>query len=67
MARLREKCRRYLAEGSTAAWLVDPKARTIEVFEGSGTRTLRTEETLTCEAMPGFELSLRELFAVLDR
>ena len=67
VARLREKCRRYLADGSTAAWLIDPRARTIEVFEASGTRTLRKGDTLTCGAMPGFELPLDELFSVLDR
>lgn len=67
MAKLREKCGRYLADGSASAWLIDPKARTIEVFEAAGTRTLRAGETLTCDAMPGFELALDELFAVLDR
>jgi Uma2 family endonuclease len=29
MPKLREKCRRYLRAGSSAAWLIDPKARTI--------------------------------------
>jgi Uma2 family endonuclease len=67
MPKLREKCRRYLPAGSSAAWLIDPKARTIEVFEAAGTRTLRAGETLTCDAMPGFELVLDEFFSFLDR
>jgi Uma2 family endonuclease len=67
LTKLREKCRRYLAAGSAAAWLIDPKARTIEVFEAAGSRSLRSGDTLTSEAMPGFELALDELFAVLDR
>ena len=67
MTKLREKCRRYLAAGSAAAWLIDPKARTIEVFEAAGSRSLRSGDTLTSEAMPGFELALDDLFAVLDR
>ena len=67
MPKLRDKCRRYLADGSAAAWLIDPKGRTIEVFEAAGSRTLRSGDTLTCDAMPGFELALDELFAVLDR
>ncbi len=67
MPKLREKCRRYLRAGSSAAWLIDPKARTIEVFEAAGTRTLRAGGTLTCDTMPGFELALDEFFSFLDR
>jgi Uma2 family endonuclease len=67
MAKLRDKCRRYLGAGTSAAWLFDPKGRTVEVFEAQGVRTLRPGDTLTCEAMPGFELPLAELFGALDR
>ena len=67
LPKLRKKCLAYLADGSTAAWLIDPDKRTVEVFEGSVVRTLKTGDSLTCEAMPGFELPLAEPFSVLDR
>jgi Uma2 family endonuclease len=66
MRQLRDKCRAYLREGSAAAWLLDPETRTVEVFEGKTARRLREGDTLTCAAMPGFELPLAQLFGVLD-
>jgi len=64
---LREKCRAFRANGVDACWLIDPDARTVEVFEDDRDgATVKGEATLTCAAMPGFELLLSDLFSVLD-
>ena len=65
LTKLRAKCRGYLRDGSSAAWLIDPQKQTVEVFEGTVVRTLKVGETLTCDAMPGFELPLDKLFAAV--
>lgn len=67
LASQRRKCGVFLAEGVLECWLIDPEARTFEVITREGSRTLGPSETLTSPAMPGFELDLATLFAVLDR
>ena len=65
---LRRKCRAYREYGVDAGWLVDPDRRVVEVFEGDRDGSvLGADDTLTSAVMPGFELPLAELFAVLDR
>jgi len=66
LAELRRKCRFFRENGVEACWIIDPKSRTTEVFEGgrNGER-VGPEGTLTTGCMPGFELPLLELFAVL--
>lgn len=68
MAELRRKCRSFRSNGVDACWLIDPYARTVEVFEGArdGER-LPADGALETAVMPGFSVSLAELFAVLDR
>lgn len=67
LAELRTKCRFFRANGVEVCWILDPQSRTAEVFEEE-----RDEErigvagSLTAACMPGFELQLTELFAVLD-
>jgi Uma2 family endonuclease len=63
LTKLRAKCRGYLRDGSIAAWLIDPQARTVEVFEADVTRVLRENETLSCDALPGFAVELSWLFS----
>ena len=64
----REKCHRYRAAGVPVCWLIDPVGRTVEVFEGDvDAEPLPHDGALQTEAMPGFSLTVRELFAVLDR
>ena len=64
----REKCRRYRAAGVPVCWLIDPVGRTVEVFEADlDAEPLPHDGALQTEAMPGFSLTVRELFAVLDR
>ena len=63
----RLKCRYYRAYGVAVAWLVDPATRSVEIFEGErdGVR-LGPGETLSSPLLPGIELPLTALFAVLD-
>ena len=68
MASQRAKCRLYRQSGVPVVWLVDPRTRTVEIFEDDRDGTvLRIGDTLTTPHLPGFSLPLAELFAVLDR
>ncbi len=63
---LRDKCRYYRAHGVDAAWLIDPTTRTAEIFDVSNDGTVIGEDgALSGAAVPGFAVTLRELFAVL--
>ena len=66
MARKRQE---YFAAGVRLVWLVDPVARTVEVFTAPEQSTvLHEEHALEGGAvLPGLALPLRELFAELDR
>ena len=63
------KRREYFAAGVRLVWLVDPEARTIAVYTGPRNPTLlRHGDTLSGGAvLPGFSLSLKDLFDELDR
>jgi Uma2 family endonuclease len=65
MARKREE---YFAAGTRLLWLVDPDARTVEVFTPTGPSVLLgSAETLGGgDILPGFGLPLHELFGTLD-
>ena len=63
LAELRRKCEFLRSTGVEACWLVDPVARTAELFEGKSRGT--SIETLKAACVPGFELPLAKLFAVL--
>jgi Uma2 family endonuclease len=68
MEDLGERCRFFRSHGVDVCWLIDPDTRTIESYEGDGAaQTLREEDTLVSQALPGFELLVKELFAALDR
>jgi Uma2 family endonuclease len=66
MARKRQE---YFAAGVRLAWFVDPRTRTVEVYTAADQSTvLHAEHILTGgEVLPGFALSLQELFAELDQ
>jgi len=68
MAELREKCRAFRRNGVECCWLIDPYARTVEVFDESrdGDR-LPADAPIETAAMPGFSVSQAELWAALDR
>ena len=62
---LRRKCEFLRSTGVETCWLIDPVSRTAEVYEGRR-KTGALVSTLKAECLPGFELPLAELFAVLD-
>jgi Uma2 family endonuclease len=63
-----EKRRDYFKAGTRTVWYVDAAKRTVQVFNASTqTITLRDDDTLLGDpVLPGFVLSLRELFASLE-
>ncbi len=64
---LRNKCRYYIANGVDVAWLVDPQARTVEVFEeGRDGLVLINDSHLESPTLPGLRIELAELFSALD-
>ena len=48
----------YLAAGTSAVIVVDPKRETIAVHDRSGARVLSAGETLTHPVLPGFMLDV---------
>ena len=67
LAELRRKCRFFRENGVEACWIIDPKSRRAEVFEGERDAVhVATDGLLTAACLPGFELQLAELFAILD-
>jgi Uma2 family endonuclease len=69
VAEMARKRREYFAAGVQLLWFVDPQAHTVAVYTDPERFTLRHEDdTLDGGAvLPGFSLSLRELFQELDR
>lgn len=65
MARKRQE---YFAAGVRLLWLIDPEARTVAVYTApEAARELSAMETLDGgDVLPGFRLSLQELFAELE-
>ncbi|MFY9341169.1 MAG: Uma2 family endonuclease [Planctomycetota bacterium] len=62
------KAREWLEHGCRGVWIVDPKAQSVTVLKpGSDVVTLGIDDTLTGdELVPGFEVSVREIFADLE-
>ena len=62
---VRRKVAEWLAAGSLAVWVVDPRARTVTVHEpDSDPRVLSESDRLGGGAvLPDFELAVREIFA----
>ena len=68
-AEMARKRREYFEAGVRLVWEVDPRARTVAVYETPEQATvLDASATLDGgEMLPGFALPLIELFAELDR
>lgn len=62
---LREKCRVFRRAGVETCWLIDPVARTAELFEGERDGVRVSQLSAAC--MPSFELKVADLFAALDQ
>lgn len=62
---MRDTATYYLANGSRLVWLVYPNYRLVEVYRSDAdVEILGEEDTLTgSDVLPGFELSVREVFA----
>lgn len=69
VAEIDRKRREYFAAGVELVWIVDPHTRTVTVYTGmERSSTLTADQTLTGDpVLPGFALSLRDLFAHLSR
>jgi Uma2 family endonuclease len=68
-AEMARKRREYFQAGVRLVWEVDPRARTVAVFD-SPERFLLLDATQTLDGgavLPGFVLPLADLFAELDR
>jgi Uma2 family endonuclease len=59
---VQHKIATYLAAGTAAVLLVDPRRETIAVHDADGIRELRSADTLTHAALPGFSLDVGALF-----
>ncbi|MGE3803196.1 MAG: Uma2 family endonuclease [Gemmataceae bacterium] len=66
---MNRKCTEYFDAGVNLVWLIDPKTRTAEVYAGPDQWTaLNEDQSLDGgKVLPGFQLPLATLFAVLDR
>jgi Uma2 family endonuclease len=68
IAAQQRKCVGWIEAGVREAWLVEPRTRTVEVFEAGGERrTLGEHEALVSNGVAGLEIDLAALFKVLDR
>lgn len=66
---IERKLSEYFAAGCRLAWIVDPKTRTADVYTSSDEcQHLRPTQSLDGgDVLPGFKLSLKELFASTRR
>jgi Uma2 family endonuclease len=65
---MQRKLHDYFAAGVRLVWYIDPRARTARVYTAPDACTVLDESASLSggEVLPGFELSLRELFAEMD-
>jgi Uma2 family endonuclease len=62
-ADIEDKISTYLAAGSVAVIVVDPRHESIAVYDRAGMRVLRGDEVLRHDALPDFALGIGALFA----
>jgi Uma2 family endonuclease len=64
---VQEKVMEYLRAGTRLIWVFYPKMRSVVVHTPEGSHTLGINDTLDgAPVLPGFKLSVRDVFAVLD-
>jgi Uma2 family endonuclease len=56
----------YLASGTQAIFVVDPRRMLVHVHDRQGVRTFTAADVVTHPSLPGFELVLSRLFANMD-
>lgn len=66
---MERKRREYFGQGVRMVWMVDPASRSVTVFTSVTESSVFTEsDTLDGgDVFPGFSVSIREVFAVLDQ
>ena len=57
------KRRKLIAAGVAEVWIVDPVAKTVEVHTNAGRRVAAGDDVLRSDAVPGFEVVPKALFA----
>lgn len=64
MKKVDQKTQRWLSARTRMVWLVDPKTRTVKVYEGSDkVKVLGEADDLTGDpVLPGFQLPVAEIF-----
>ena len=71
VAEMRQKTKEYFESGARVVWLIDPKSRTVAVFEGATAepvRRLAEGDTLDGgQVLPGFSIAVSDVFAPLTR
>ena len=64
---LRTKCRFYIEHGVDVAWLIDPAGRVVESLDRDGvSNSFRPGERISSRYLPGFALTVAELFEDID-
>jgi Uma2 family endonuclease len=66
-AHLDHKTLVYLTSGTDAVLIVDPLAKTIDVFDRTGSVHFAIGDSFAHPALPGLSFTLAEVFAVLHR
>jgi len=66
-AEMRAKVDVYLAFGVESVWVIDAGQSLVDVYEPESRRTLSGADRLASPAVPGFALSVDDLFAMLRR
>ena len=64
--RVEHKIGVYFAGGASLVIVVDPPDRSVRLHDPRGVRVLRGDDVIAHAALPGFALSLPELFAAAD-
>jgi Uma2 family endonuclease len=61
---MRRKVSQFFASGCRRAWIVDPKTRTVEIWESASgpSRTVRESDSLETPLLPGFTCPIAKLF-----
>lgn len=61
---MQRKLLQFFAAGCKLAWIIDPKARTVEVWDSAAgsSRTLLESDSLETPLLPGFSCQIAKLF-----
>jgi len=60
---LLERIEKYRRGGTEESWVLAPRTREVFIFSTRGDRILRGDAELSTDLLPGFRISVRQLFA----